>query len=309
MSKLGALCTLFVLSITTTVFSFNDGNTESFDNGKYLSIQKLMESGRILVDLESPGGDESLNIEVRMKNLRSDSAHVWIEAGRRLESVDDAEQDILVVKNQFVSLAAGEAATVAVNGFCCQSKNTGPKEKSKFTIGAMAAAAWVFLANIIDKGNFPKKSVQHAVWCLSNDHDIRTIPVFRGKPTIKLRQAVADLKDVVLPWYSFGYKDDPEQLFSGEKEAIVAEVLYEVPNRAVMTVQIRNSAGKLVYQSPSYHASQGENIYFLEADIKGWPDGSYDFYLMEDFHTLNQKQSFTIDKSADQSGDNVPSNE
>ena len=300
MRSLKALITLSVISISATVFSF--------DPGRFTSIEKLMNAGIITADLESPGGDSSLNIIITMTNNSPDSAHVWVEAGRRLESVDPGEQDILVVGNEQVGLAPGETTEVQVDGFCCQSKNAGPKKKSMFRIGAMAAAAWVFLANIIDRNHFPKKSVQHAVWCLSNDHDIRTIPVFRGKPTIKLRQAVADIKEVPLPWYSFGYKDDPEQLFSGEKESIVAEVLFEAPRRAMMTGQIKNSAGQIVYQSPSYHASRGENIYFLEADIRGWPDGSYDFYLMEDFHTLNQVKTFVIDKSADESGDNVELN-
>lgn len=297
MKSLKTLFTLSILSFSCALFSFDPGN--------FISIEKLVASGIISAELESPGGDSSLNIIISMTNNSSDSTHVWVEAGRRLESFDPEEQDILVVRNEQVGLAPGETAEVQVDGFCCQSKNSGPRKKSKFAIGAMAAATWVFLAKLIDRNHFPKKSVQHAVWCLSNDHDIRTIPVFRGKPTIKLRQAVATIKEVPLPWYSFGYKDDPEELFSGEKESIVAEILFEVPRRSMMTGQIRNSSGDLVYQSPSYHASRGENVYFLEASIKGWPDGSYDFYLMEDFHTLNQMKTFVIDKSADESAENV----
>ncbi len=291
---------LFTLSISFVSFS-----VFSLDNSKYISIEELANSGRIATDLESPGGQTSLDIEITVQNLAGDSTHIWLEAGRRLESVDPTEQDVFVVRNQMVSLAAGEIATIVADGFCCQAKKGGPKKKSKFRIGTMAAAAWVFLANIIDKNNFPKKSIQQAVWCMSNGHDIRTIPVVRGRPTIRLRQTVADLLDVSLPWYSFGYAIDTTQLFSGKKDAIVAEVLYEVPKRALISGQIRNSNGELVFQSPSHHARRGENIYFLDADIKGWPDGEYVFYLMEDFHTTNQQKTFTIDKFADASQENV----
>jgi hypothetical protein len=160
----------------------------------------------------------------------------------------------------------------------------------------MAVASWVLLANLIDKYHFPTSPVQNAVWVLSNGHDIRSITPIRGRPTIRLRECVADILEIDLPWYSYGYMDseDSTELFSGVKDKIVAEVPFSVPRRTMITGQIKDKSGNLLYQSASYHANRGENVYFLEADIHDWAIGEYDFYLMEDFGTLNQKRSFTV---------------
>ena len=267
----------------------------AIEQGKYKSIEELVIKGVLSAEITGMGGHSKECVEFDLKNYSADSTFVWIEAGRRLESADPAEQDIFIVKNEQIALAPLEKRTVKGYGFCCQAHNSSPQKKSRFLIGMMAPAMWVVLANWIDRHNFPPSAVQNAIWVLSDQHDIRSIPALQDRSTFELRKKVAELLDIELPWYSFTYTPDSTQLFSGKRSHLFAEVAFEIPYRALINGEIRDKSGKLLHQTPHYYAPKGENIFVLNTSIEGWQQGEYSFSIIEDLGTLNQKKHFTID--------------
>lgn len=262
----------------------------------FISIQKLHEIGVLNAEIKSLGGHSGECIVFDLKNNSHDSLYVWIEAGRRLFSHDPGKQDIFLLRNEEFVLAPGEQRLKNGFGFCCQSHKGGPSKDEGYCLGKMAPDAWVAMANWADQRNISESVLQNAVWVFSNGHDIRSIPAKSENDDYNFREKVAEILDIDLPWYSFGYAEDTTRMFSGMRTHIYAQVPYNVPNRTMITGQVHDKKGKLIYQTPSYHVSRGANIFTLSTSIATWPIGNYTFSIIEDFHTLNISLPITVDQ-------------
>jgi hypothetical protein len=260
-----------------------------------LPLEELLKTGKVSAQFTGKGGYQNACMELVVKNLSADSVIGFVEPGRKLNSLDDGQQDILVVKAAVFKLKQGQTDTLDVIGFCCQSTKAAPSKGSFFSVGALAPAAWLIIANLINRHPFPPDAIQHAVWVLSDKHDIRSIPAYKNPVMDQLRYAVADILDIELPWYSFRYKSDSTALFSGVKTHFFAEVPFTIPFRAVITPQICNLSGDVVYTGEPTYFRAGENVISVEAPLKGFAETEYDLYLMEDFHTQNKKMRFTLE--------------
>ena len=227
--------------------------------------------------------------------MLTDSLFVWIEAGRKLDSDNPGDQDILVVKNTNVALGPGATQIIPVEGVCCQAKNSSPDKGSRFSIGKMAPALWVVIANFISAFNFDRHTIQQAIWVLSDEHDIRSIPVDENSTEPGLREKVAEILDIPLPWYAFKYAEDSTTLFSGDRTHVFAYIPFEVPYSTIIHGLIYNQNGEIVYQSDYTHARRGQNFFKLNVDIVGWVLGKYKFELMEDLHTVNLYRTIDLD--------------
>ncbi len=268
------------------------------------SLEALYTSGKVSVNFVGKGGHQNNCIQLILKNNTSDSIYGMVEAGRRLNSVDDSQQDILLVKSANFRLGARQKDTLDLIGFCCQSHKASPVKGSLFTIGAMAPAIWLLITNLIDRENFPADAIQNAIWVLSDNHDIRSIPAYRAPAMDKLRHSVADILDIELPWYSFRYEDDSAHLFTGTKTHFFAQIAFDIPQRAIITPQVALPSGEIIYTGDSQHFKAGENVITVEFPIQKLKIAEYDLFLMEDFHTTNKKLRFTLEDIQEIHNDN-----
>ncbi|MBL7899881.1 MAG: hypothetical protein JNJ99_15175 [Crocinitomicaceae bacterium] len=267
-------------------------NSHKLTAAEILPLEALVNSGKISVSFISKGGYQGNCMQMIVHNHSADSVYGFVEPGRKLNSVNDGEQDILVVKAAQIKLKRFEKDTLDVFGFCCQSGKSGPSKNALYTIGSLAPAAWIFIANLINLNQFPNDAIQHAVWVLSDNHDIRSIPAYSNPAMDQLRYAVADILDIEIPWYSFRYKSDENDLFTGIKTHFFAEVAFNIPQRALITPQITRPNGEIIYTGEHQYFSAGDQKISVSFPISGWEDGEYDFYLLEDFHTTNKKLRF-----------------
>ena len=258
------------------------------------SIEQLVQQGKVHVQIEGLGCHQGECVSFKLNNTTNDSIYGYVEAGRRLFSDNQGEQDLLIVKELDFALAPNETKTVNGNGFCCQSSNSGPQEGSGFSLGKMTDDNWQTLAQKVNKGDYPLDAIQNAVWVLSDGHDIRSIPAYGDNNTQDLRQSVADMLGIEIPWYSFLYEEDSTRIFSGVANRLFAEVVYSVPRRTMMSGQIHDENGKLVHNFPSYHASAGEHRYYIDLALENFTDGEYTFTLIEDFGIRNQQKKFHL---------------
>jgi len=259
------------------------------------SLEALYASGKVSVSFIGKGGHQNNCVQLVIKNNTADSVSGFAEAGRRLNSINDSEQDILLVKSANFRLGARQKDTIDLTGFCCQSKKSSPVRGSLFTIGTMAPAIWLLITNLIDRENFPPDAIQNAIWVLSDNHDIRSIPAYRAPAMDKLRHTVADILDIDLPWYSFRYEGDSAHLYTGTKTHFFAQIAFEIPQRAIITPQVALPNGEIIYTGDSQHFKAGENVIAVEFPIQNWNVAAYDLFLTEDFHTTNKKLRFTLE--------------
>lgn len=279
---------------TITLFAAFFGATISYASTNARSIEALAKSGMIQVNITGLGGHQEECVEFSLTNNTGDSLYGFVEPGRRLFSNNPAEQDILIVRELDFALAANETKTVNGYGFCCQSHHSSPTTGSGFGLGKMTNDNWQSLARLISQSEYPTAAIQNAVWVFSNGHDIRSIPAYGDANTQALRESVASILGVEIPWYSFLYEEDSTRMFSGIANRLFAEVTFTVPRRTMISGQIHDAEGKLVYSFPSYHTSKGTHNYHIDLALDEFEMGEYRFSIFEDFGVLNLQKKFEL---------------
>ncbi|RLD72082.1 MAG: hypothetical protein DRJ10_18945, partial [Bacteroidetes bacterium] len=104
---------------------------------KAISIEKAIKEGIVSAEFQGTGTYSGDAINLEIKSLIPVDTIIRIEAGRRLTSDDTTLQDILIVRELELFLAAYETKKLNLFGFCCQAHNGAPKWYSFFKVGVM----------------------------------------------------------------------------------------------------------------------------------------------------------------------------
>ena len=264
---------------------------------EFISIEKLMTEGKLDVSISGLGGYQEECVAFKIKNLTGDSVLLRIEPGRRLHSEDTTMQDIFIVKHKNLILPPFAEITERGYGFCCKSHHRGPAAGTVFGIGTMAPESWQKLANVIDKGNFPKQAIQAAVWSLSNDHPISAITDKNSANVDLLRRTVSKIKGVEVPWYTVIFEEaaTEHQLFSDKHQRVTGEINYQINNNAIVSILVKDRTGQVIRSLVKGNSnSSGSYTYHLDLPVSGWPKGEYIIYICEDYSNLNKKVAFKL---------------
>jgi len=154
-----AICILMAMSIFTNSMFAN----------KCVSVEEAARKGLVKLSIKSRGGFTGEVIEMNIQNNTNQKLDLNVEAGRRLDSKNNTEQDILVTRSQEFFVNGKQSKTLKVYGMCCQAHNSSPKVNSIYNVGKLADSNLVKLANFIDKNKYYKDgAAQDAVWSISN---------------------------------------------------------------------------------------------------------------------------------------------
>ncbi len=255
-----------------------------------VSIEKAYLNKLIKLDIKGKGGYQGPCIAMQLKSLNPDSMVLFIEAGRRLDSKDSTQQDILVVKDLFVSLTFNQQKDVDVTGYCCQARKGAPAAKSLFLVGALADK------NLFDLGrylNAAKKlnagTIQNAVWCISDNNELSSVTDDGTEEVGKLRKFLAKMKGIVTPWYNIFYKKVPGSLFSGIPEKVTGNIDYYINDFSSVIVNIRNIEGTVVQTFLLGKAvPRGSHTFNMEWKPGKLPAGKYTVYMYENGRKLKE---------------------
>lgn len=284
----------FLASGTLMFQSFVIGKAGGSAN-QYLPLENFLSSGSVKATVKSLGGHKKECVALDFENLTSDTVFFFLEPGRRLVSKDSSHQDILIVKQRWITIPPFASYQINGYGFCCQSSKSSPRKNADFFIGYMAPEEWIRISKLISENNFPPGAVQSAIWIISDDHPIGSIYNDGSEDLYKLRKMIADIKGVEIPWYSVKYEKDSMRLFSGRPEKITGVINYFLKNNSMITITIRNEQGKLVRTLvKSSPAGPGNHDYLLDLSVKSWPNGIYYVFIHEDHSNLNISKSFVL---------------
>jgi hypothetical protein len=262
-----------------TLFTFNIVSAKV----DTISVETAAGNKSIKLDIEGIGGYQGKCIKMKMKYLMTDSVWIHVEAGRRLDSKDSSQQDILVVKDEFILLVKKKEITIDVTGFCCQAHKGSPTAKSIFFVGAIAEKSLYEIAVYISK--HPKLntgSIQNAVWAISDHNEISSVVDDGTAEVADLRKFLAKLKNMEVPWYNISYYKVRGQLFSGKPEKVTGPIPYNVSDVSQIIVSIRNTQGTIVYQKSMGTVNRGQYVHDLNWVIReNTPLGVYTVGLYE----------------------------
>lgn len=286
---------LIIFTSILFLFSFTYLTKDSPPPDDFISIEELTKTGRLKTNIIGLGGYREECIEFDLQNKTDDTLFVYIEAGRRLLSVDTTIQDIFLVKNKKFKLFPRKRKKVKGYGFCCQSSKHAPYEDAVFNLGYLAPDDWILLAEVIDKNDFPTQSIQNAVWVLSDNHEFSSVTAKDLLTILDLRKTIAQIKDIKIPWYTLSYQTDTARLFSNRPEKIIGNFNYRVKNNSVITISIKDKRGQIIRKIVNAESKgPGEYNFNLDMDILKWKKGEYAVYIYQDYSKLISKKVFIL---------------
>ena len=212
-----------------------------------ISIEKAASSGMIDLLITCKGGHVGDVITLTAKNISQAPLSLVVEAGRRLDSENDDEQDILVNRQQIFSLNKGESKSISVSGYCCQAHKGSPSQNGFYRVGKMAAEKLVKLANFIDGKKYHSSNIaQSAVWVISDSNPVNSI--WNESDTVQskiLTKYVCSLLNRPVPLHpklpALDYVEPPQKI----KKDFKGEISYSVTQQCKVMVAIYDKDGNV----------------------------------------------------------------
>ena len=227
---------------------------------------------------------------MKVQNLTNRKLDLKVEAGRRLDSKQQSEQDILVTEQQEFFVNANQTKSINVNGMCCQAHNAAPTAKHEYFVGRLADSSLIKLAMYIDKNKYYSNySAQQSVWVVSDDNSIGSID--DGDKEIKndLRNYVSKLTGKAIPLYDIRYQSGNDGSAMGRAVRIEGVFDYTLPATCHSTLAIYNERGEIVQVIfENLQSDKGEYKHYYTFRTKDLPQGTY--YARVNADGLMQKE-------------------
>jgi hypothetical protein len=294
MKKSVSFFTVVVSILLLGSFSVIHFKTEKKPIG--ISAETASKTGIINLKIKGKGGYQEECIEAELKNNLSTDTLIRFEAGRRLIAEDSAMQDILIIRELIVHLAAKELKKIDLFGFCCRADRHGPSKNSVFDVGHMTDSSWIKLCRLLSETVYPKNVMQSAVWVLSNDHAINSIHNDNEADFEKMQKLYKYLSGVkgikyVYPWYTVIYKPDTSRVFSNRPEKMFGKISYNLPHHANVDMIVRN-IDNLTVATIFSNQAQSPNTYDFRftLNISILPKGKYNLLVLADNHLILKKE-------------------
>ncbi len=262
--------------ISFLLIAFSLSDIPVFANA-VLSVEEAAKKGFVKLFIKSKGGYTGEVIEMKVQNLTNRKLDLKVEAGRRLDSKKQNEQDILVTKEQEFFVNSNQTKSLNVSGMCCQAHNACPTIKNEYLVGKLADSSLIKLAMYIDKNKYYSNySAQQAVWVVSDDNSIGSID--DGDKEIKnnLRNFVSKLTGKVIPPYDISYQSGNDGSAMGRAVRIEGVFDYSLPMACHSTMGIYNERGEMVQLIfENLQSDRGEYKHYYTFRIKDLPQGTY----------------------------------
>lgn len=215
--------------------------------GKCISIEDAAKKGFIKLVIKSRGGYTGEVIEMKLQNNTNTKLDLNIEAGRRLDSKINTEQDILVIRSQEFFVNAKQQKTFTVWGMCCQAHNSSPRKNSDYDVGKSADSNLVKLAIFIDKNKYYDNDIaQAAVWAVSDNNSLASITGDEKEVVKDLRKYVSKITGKTIPSYDIIYKQENDKDVMGRANKVEGVFEYSVPVDGNVTIGIYDEQSRLV---------------------------------------------------------------
>jgi hypothetical protein len=268
-------------------------NSELSAKHQQLSLQKALDNKLVSAKVHSLGGHQGYCMKMEVKNLSPDSLIILVEAGRRLNSIDEKNQDILVVKEQFVMLKKYEDKLIEVKGYCCQASNHSPNTGAKYDVNKLADSNLVILARYLNSGKYNTDVEQNAIWAISDNKNTANVTSANDTLILPLRNLVATIKGEEIPWYTFmtktiNYAGGTMETFP---TLLRGKLNFDNAKECYTTLHVLNEKGVEVCQIIKQWTLAGNNqVYNLNIPIAGLAKGKYTIELKNDKEGLAKRE-------------------
>ncbi len=244
---------------------------------KTFSLQEAIQQKIIVLSSIQSVAYQSLQLRLKNVHQRKD-IYVYFPTGLQFASRDSSEQDQIILQERTLLVKAGRTISPTFVSYCTQSNHHSPGKESQFDLKENANGKLLELASFLSTIKDINYTAQHAVWTVTNDHDLKGLHHDDLKTAIKIQKFVADLTGKPLPKYTVRYKDGRERqvAFTGEAIVIYGHHEYILKEDATVTCQIFNEAGEMVQQVFKDMTQKGGKIRFnFKLKALDLPQGKY----------------------------------
>lgn len=191
------------------------------------------------------------SLQLTIKNiLKHKDIKIYFPTGLQFASKDSSEQDQITLQERLLLVQAGKTIHPSLRSYCTQSNHISPALGSGFSLKPVANGKLLELASFLAKVPDSEYTAQHAIWSITNNHDLKGLYHKDFKTALKIQQFVAKLTGKALPKYTVQYKDGSERqvAFTGESIKIHGHHEYTLEKDVVATCQLFDEAGTMVQE-------------------------------------------------------------
>lgn len=258
---------------------------------KTLSLQEAIQQKIVLLTSVKRVKNQSLQLKIKNIHKRKD-IKVHIQTGLQFSSRDTSEQDQIILQERTLFVRAGKTISPTFVSYCTQSNYLSPSLDSEFDLKNNANGKLLTLAKFLSTIKDSKYISQHAVWVVTNDHDLRGLHHDDTKTAFKIQKFVADLTGKEMPQYTVRYQDGSERqvAFTGETIIIYGHHEYRLKADALVTCQIFNEAGEMVQEVFKNMLQKEGNVRFnFHLKAMDLPKGKYVSKVLIDGETFKEQ--------------------
>ncbi|MEK7256016.1 MAG: hypothetical protein AAB316_14790 [Bacteroidota bacterium] len=257
---------------------------------KTLDLADAIKKGYLSLTTTGTDWLEGKSLRLRLENKSKQRLEIRIPAGQIFEAADTALQNLMVGKEELLTLESGKVRLAKLFGFCIEAGDGSPGESTKFNLGKMAVGNLLKLAqHISDQNLHTNYAAQCAVWAVANDRPLESI----GDPA--LAKFTAELLGKPVPTYNFDYLPQESRLLPGEPadlpEAVSLNGLfyYDLSKDQKVDFGLYDSEGKLIHALFNNQLQKrGAHKFKFTFKIKGLPKGKYAARLMSEGKVLEE---------------------
>lgn len=182
--KVSVITLLLLLGTQTLLFGQRSTDIKTAIDEAYISA-------RFTGNEDSPHYYKPINLEV--VNNESEVLTLIIDTGQILYSENPDEQDIIITRDEEITLKPQEKKTIPLYGMCIQEYNAAPDATTVYELGTKAKGNLATLAMRIQKEKAFGIAGQQAVWALTDGRPMSEITSMDLAQTTAAREMVMDL--------------------------------------------------------------------------------------------------------------------
>lgn len=255
---------------------------------RQLSLESATKQNLLKFKIKGTGTHQGKCLNLQLESSFPDSLWLILEAGCRLDSKNEFEQDILVTQEQIFVLGGFQKANTKITGYCCQATNSSPQRNADFTFGKPTDKNLVLIARYLNAHPADEHTTQSAVWCVSNKKPLASIPKIHND----LREFVSSITGEQLPWYEVEYNTSANNVAASQQaKKVFGYVDYKLKQEGKLQIELRDSKGRLIMNiSNQKFVTAGEHDFWFEMQVSHYPKGKYYLHFLSDNGEVTKKE-------------------
>lgn len=259
---------------------------------QFATLETALKKNWVKACVHAKGGHSGYCANMHLKNTTPDSLEILIEPGRRLNSVNEQEQDLLIVKAERVRLKKWEEKLVDLKSYCCQLSNRSPQKESAYNFKSDWDTNLVKVASFLNAHSFESSEEQAAVWAISEGRSAASVTGKNDSSTLLLRKHIAQIRGEVLPWYTVQshIRVQPSGEIISRAVYLRGTLVCNADATQYAYIQLTDSTGQPVAQIIGNWYYPGRNEQPLNMPLFGLVHGQYRLQVVSDKGLLYSEQ-------------------